>query len=130
MKLLMQSLKSGDTYFEEIPLPVAGKNFVLVESVCSLVSSGTEKMLVQFGKSNWIQKIAQQPEKFKQLVQKIQTDGLVNTFNAVAAKSQVVEPAGGIAGKQDVGAVINTKLRVGKVILIPYPCRKSAAGFI
>lgn len=94
MKLLMQSLKSGETFFEEIPIPVVGRNFVLVESLCSLVSPGTEKMLVQFGKSNWIQKIAQQPEKFKQLVQKIQTDGLVNTYKTVASKLDQAIPLG------------------------------------
>lgn len=94
MKLLMQSLKSGETFFEEIPQPIPGKNFVLVESVCSLVSPGTEKMLVQFGKANWIQKIAQQPEKFKQLVQKIQTDGLLNTYKAVEAKLDQAIPLG------------------------------------
>lgn len=94
MKLLMQSLKSGETFFEEIPKPVAGSNFVLVESVCSLVSPGTEKMLVQFGKANWIQKIAQQPEKFKQLILKIQTDGLLNTYKAVEAKLDQAIPLG------------------------------------
>ncbi|MBK8297350.1 MAG: bi-domain-containing oxidoreductase [Saprospiraceae bacterium] len=94
MKLLMQSLKSGETFFEEIPKPAAGKNFVLVESVCSLVSPGTERMLVHFGKSNWIQKIAQQPEKFKQVVQKIQTDGLLNTYKAVEAKLDQAIPLG------------------------------------
>jgi len=52
----------------------------------TLVSAGTERMLVEFGKAGWIAKARQQPEKVKQVLQKIRTDGLAATVDAVRSK--------------------------------------------
>ena len=47
MKQIIQSFKTGETILEEIPSPTIRKGSVLIETNYSLVSLGTEKMLVE-----------------------------------------------------------------------------------
>lgn len=86
MKQIIQSFKTGDTILEEVPAPQAGKGTVLIQTTRSLVSLGTERMLVEFGKSNLISKAKQQPDKVKQVLDKIKTEGLMPTLEAVFNK--------------------------------------------
>lgn len=86
MKQIIQSFKTGETILEEIPAPQIKKGAVLIQTTRSLVSLGTERMLVEFGKSNLIQKARQQPDKVKQVLDKIKTEGLVPTLEAVFNK--------------------------------------------
>lgn len=53
MKQILQNLKNGNTILEEVPAPVIRKGFVLIQTHRSLVSLGTEKMLVEFGKAGF-----------------------------------------------------------------------------
>lgn len=86
MKQIIQDLKSGETILENVPTPKVRSGHVLIKTHRSLVSLGTEKMLVTFGKSNYLQKARQQPEKVKQVIQKIKSDGLKPTLDAVFRK--------------------------------------------
>jgi predicted dehydrogenase/threonine dehydrogenase-like Zn-dependent dehydrogenase len=86
MKQIIQDLKNGETILEEVPTPMVKRGQVLIETKVSLVSLGTERMLVEFGKSNLFQKAKQQPDKVKEVVNKIKTDGLQPTINAVFNK--------------------------------------------
>jgi predicted dehydrogenase/threonine dehydrogenase-like Zn-dependent dehydrogenase len=86
MKQIIQDLKSGETILEEVPVPEVRRGAVLIKTHCSLVSLGTERMLVEFGKANFIDKARQQPEKVKQVLTKIKTDGLQPTMEAVFRK--------------------------------------------
>lgn len=86
MKQIIQDLKSGNTILEEVPVPQVRSGCVLIKTHCSLVSLGTERMLVEFGKAGWINKARQQPEKVRQVIQKIKTDGLKPTMDAVFRK--------------------------------------------
>jgi hypothetical protein len=83
MKQIIQNLKSGKTYLEDVPVPSPGRGQVLIRSSCSLVSLVTERMLVEFGKANLIQKARQQPDKVKQVLDKIRVDGLALILCAV-----------------------------------------------
>lgn len=94
MKQIIQDLKKGDTLLEEIPAPLVRKGHVLIKTHRSLVSLGTEKMLVEFGKGNLISKARQQPEKVKQVLDKIKTDGLMPTLEAVFNKLDEPLPLG------------------------------------
>ena len=94
MKQIIQSFKTGDTILEEIPAPYLRKGNVLIETTYSLVSLGTEKMLVEFGKSNLLSKARQQPEKVKQVLDKIKTEGLLPTLEAVFNKLEQPLPLG------------------------------------
>uniref|UniRef100_UPI0040485479 bi-domain-containing oxidoreductase n=1 Tax=Algoriphagus sp. TaxID=1872435 RepID=UPI0040485479 len=86
MKQIIQDLKSGETILEEIPAPEVRAGHILIETTRTLVSLGTERMLVEFGKSNLIQKAKQQPDKVKEVINKVKTDGLKPTISAVLNK--------------------------------------------
>lgn len=86
MKQIIQDLQSGETILEEVPVPQVKRGAVLIKTHRSLVSLGTERMLVEFGKANFLDKARQQPEKVKQVLEKIKTDGLQPTLEAVFRK--------------------------------------------
>ena len=86
MKQIIQSFKTGETILEEVPAPQVASGTVLIQTTRSLVSLGTERMLVEFGKSNLISKARQQPDKVKQVLDKIKTEGLIPTLEAVFNK--------------------------------------------
>lgn len=86
MKQIIQDLKTGKTILEEVPVPLVKAGCVLIQTTRSLVSLGTERMLVEFGKANLISKARQQPDKVKQVLDKIKTDGLMPTLEAVFTK--------------------------------------------
>lgn len=86
MKQIIQDLKTGSTVLEEVPVPHVKFGCVLIHTTRTLVSLGTERMLVEFGKANLIDKARQQPDKVKQVLDKIKTDGLQPTLEAVFSK--------------------------------------------
>jgi predicted dehydrogenase/threonine dehydrogenase-like Zn-dependent dehydrogenase len=94
MLQIIQDLKKGDTILEEIPAPLVRRGQVLIKTHRSLVSLGTERMLVEFGKGNLISKAKQQPEKVKQVLDKIKTEGLLPTLEAVFNKLDEPLPLG------------------------------------
>ncbi|NEQ64603.1 MAG: Gfo/Idh/MocA family oxidoreductase [Symploca sp. SIO2D2] len=94
MKQLLQSLSNGDTEIVNIPYPQVKPKHLLIQSCASLVSAGTERMLVEFGQANWIDKARQQPDKVKMVLDKIKTDGLLPTLDAVQSKLDQPLPMG------------------------------------
>jgi predicted dehydrogenase/threonine dehydrogenase-like Zn-dependent dehydrogenase len=94
MKQIIQDLKSGKTILENIPAPEIKHGHVLIQTKNTLVSLGTEKMLVNFGKASYIDKARQQPEKVKQVLNKIKTDGLRPTLETVFRKLNEPLPLG------------------------------------
>ena len=94
MKQIIQDLRTGKTMLENIPVPQIKEGHVLIQTKNSLVSLGTEKMLVNFGKASYIDKARQQPEKVKQVLNKIKTDGLQPTIEAVFRKLNEPLPLG------------------------------------
>ncbi|NQV77619.1 MAG: Gfo/Idh/MocA family oxidoreductase [Lutibacter sp.] len=94
MKQIIQNLRTGKTILEELPVPVVKYGHVLIKTHRSLISLGTEKMLVEFGKSSLIKKARSQPEKVKQVLDKIKTEGLLPTLEAVFKKLDEPLPLG------------------------------------
>tara|TARA_Y100001958_G_scaffold152612_1_gene139010 strand:+ start:21421 stop:23544 length:2124 start_codon:yes stop_codon:yes gene_type:complete len=86
MKQIIQNLKNGVTSLIDTPIPECSKNNLLIKSEVSLVSLGTEKMLKDFGKSSYLSKAKNQPDKVRQVLSKLKTDGFFETFNAVNNK--------------------------------------------
>ena len=86
MKQILQSFNTGETILEDLPVPNIRYGSVLIQTSHSLVSLGTERMLVEFGKASLIEKARQQPEKVIQVLDKIKTDGLLPTMEAVFNK--------------------------------------------
>jgi predicted dehydrogenase/threonine dehydrogenase-like Zn-dependent dehydrogenase len=86
MKQILQSLKTGATEVVDIPCPSVKSRQLLIRATCSLISAGTERMLIDFGKANPIEKARQQPDKVRMVLDKIKTDGLLPTIDAVRGK--------------------------------------------
>ncbi|MDN5621914.1 MAG: bi-domain-containing oxidoreductase [Acinetobacter sp.] len=90
MKQILQDMTNGGTTVTEAPVPQSSKGHLLISTTTSLISAGTERMLVGFGKASLIDKARQQPEKVKMVLEKVQTDGLLTTYDAV--KSKLAQP--------------------------------------
>ena len=108
MRQILQSLRTGETRVADVPAPAAQKRHVLIRTSRTLVSAGTERMLVEFGNAGWIDKARQQPDKVRQVLNKIGTDGLVPTIEAVFNKLDQPLPL----GYSNVGVALETGIGV------------------
>ena len=104
MKQILQSFKTGQTELAEVPAPVVSKGKLLIRTTNSLVSLGTERMLVEFGKSSLVSKAYQSPERVKMVIDKIKSDGLLPTLETVFNKLEQPLPL----GYCNVGIVLET----------------------
>jgi predicted dehydrogenase/threonine dehydrogenase-like Zn-dependent dehydrogenase len=86
MLQVVQSLGTGTTEVLEVPDPTSRPGALLIATAASLVSAGTERMLVEFGRSNLLEKARQQPEKVRMVLDRMRTDGLLTTVDAVRSK--------------------------------------------
>ncbi len=102
MKQLIQSLKDGKVDLFEAPTPNLKNGHILISTSCSAISSGTEKMLLDFGRSNLLKKALSQPDKVSEALNKVNTDGLLSTASAI--KSKLNSPIA--LGYSNVGTVI------------------------
>ena len=94
MLQIIEKLSNGSVELIDIPIPNVRDNEVLIKTTVSLVSKGTEKMLIDFGKASLIKKALQQPEKVKEVISKVKTDGLSSTIKAVKNKLENPIPLG------------------------------------
>lgn len=86
MKQVVQDLRSGATAVLQVPTPAVGRGQLLVRSTNSLISAGTERMLVEFGRGGWLEKARQQPDKVRMVLNKVRSDGLLATLESVRRK--------------------------------------------
>ncbi len=86
MRQVSFSFRTGDVELVELPYPAVIANQVVIGTTASLMSAGTERMLLSFGRAGWIEKIRQQPDRFRDVLDKIRSDGLPSTLEAVRAK--------------------------------------------
>ncbi|NLX94900.1 MAG: Gfo/Idh/MocA family oxidoreductase [Rhodopirellula sp.] len=102
MRQILQHLRTGRMELAELPCPAVGRGSLLIQTSRSLISAGTERMLVEFSKGNLLQKARAQPDKVKQVLEKIQSEGLAPTLEAVFKKLDEPLPL----GYSNVGEVI------------------------
>jgi predicted dehydrogenase/threonine dehydrogenase-like Zn-dependent dehydrogenase len=108
MKQILQNLKTGETLLAEVPSPRVKAGHLKIKTNVSLISAGTEGMLVGFGKSGYLDKARQQPEKVAQVINKISTDGLLATVDTVMTRLDEPQPL----GYSNVGVVIEVGVGV------------------
>ena len=94
MKQILQNLSDGETSLVDIPCPKNIKSNILIATSKTVVSAGTERMLLEFGKASYINKARQQPDKVKMVLNKILTDGLMSTVDSVRSKLDQPLPLG------------------------------------
>ncbi|WP_025762667.1 bi-domain-containing oxidoreductase [Dyadobacter tibetensis] len=102
MKQLTQNLRTGKTSLMEVSKPRVSPGQVLIQTTCSLVSVGTERKLVAFGRANWLHRALMQPERFGEVIKKIKMHGLRPTWANV--KHRLDEPLG--LGYSQAGVVV------------------------
>ena len=94
MKQILQSLRTGVTEVAEVPKPAVSRGSLLIRTSRTLISAGTERMLVEFGKANLLGKARQQPDKVRMVLDKVRTDGFASTLEAMHNKLDQPLPLG------------------------------------
>jgi predicted dehydrogenase/threonine dehydrogenase-like Zn-dependent dehydrogenase len=140
VKQILQSLKSGATEVADVPCPSVRPGQLLIRTTRTLVSVGTERMLVEFGKAGWIAKARQQPDKVRMVNEKRKTDGLIATFESVMNKldqplplgycnvGRIMEVGGGVKGFQPGDRVVSNGKHAEAVSVPMNLCAKVPDG--
>lgn len=103
MKIVLNNIQNGQIFVEEVPSPLPKDGHVLIQTIATLISTGTERMMIDFGKGNYLHKALSQPDKVKEVMTKASNDGIVATYDAV--KTKLAEPLA--LGYCNVGTVLN-----------------------
>ncbi len=82
MKQLLQNMRDGKTLVSDVPVPTPLTGQALVKVSASLVSAGTERMLVEFAEKSLIGKARSRPDLFRQVLDKMKRDGVLATLQA------------------------------------------------
>lgn len=82
MKQLLQNLRTGETSVAEVPMPIPRPGTVLIKTSASLVSVGTERMVVEFAEKNLVGKARSRPDLVRQVLDKARREGLLTTVDA------------------------------------------------
>ena len=85
-KVVLKELSDGAPRLAEVPAPGARSSGVVIATHASVVSAGTERMLVDFGRASLLGKARSQPQRMAEVIDKARTDGIATTVNAVRSK--------------------------------------------
>lgn len=117
MKQLFLSVSDGSMSVVETPAPTVKENTVIVETLYSVVSAGTERSLASFGGKNLIQKAMERPDQVKKVTEKMSTDGILTTVESAFGRLKDPMPMGYTAvGKITAVGRGVTGLEVGDVV--------------
>ena len=86
MKQLLQNMKTGQAVVAEVPVPTPGDGMALIRTANSLVSAGTERMLVSFAKQGLLGKARSRPDLIREVLNKARREGLLTTIEAALNK--------------------------------------------
>lgn len=94
MKQVLQNRKTGRPFVGEVPVPALQKGRVLVRTVASLISAGTERAAVELVSKGLVQEARQRPDLVKAVVAKVKSQGILNTFASVRDKMAASQTLG------------------------------------
>ncbi|MBR6040486.1 MAG: bi-domain-containing oxidoreductase [Clostridia bacterium] len=117
MKQLFLSVNSGEMTVVETPAPTVKDHTVIVETLYSVVSAGTERSLASFGGKNLLQKAMERPDQVKKVTEKMSTDGILTTIEGAFGRLKDPMPMGytAVGRITDVGRGV-TDFRVGDIV--------------
>lgn len=82
MKQLLQNIKNGKAEVVDVPVPMLKQGHILVRNYASVVSSGTERMVVEFAEKNLVMKAKSRPDLVKQVIEKSKREGVIPTIQS------------------------------------------------
>ena len=94
MKQVLQNRKTGKPFVGDVPVPALLRGRVLVRTVASLISAGTERASVEMVSKGLLQEARQRPDLVKAVVAKVKSEGLLNTFASVRDKMAASQSLG------------------------------------
>ena len=117
MKQLFLMVNDGSVKLIETPAPTVKENFVLVETLYSAVSAGTERMLTSFGSKTLVRKALERPEQIVKVIEKMSTDGVLTTVDSAFTRLKEPMPMGysGVGKVVEVGRGV-TDISVGDIV--------------
>jgi len=120
MKQVVQSARTGKLAVRDVPVPKAAAGELLVRTRTSLISAGTERMVVDFAKKSLASKAKARPDLVQKVMNKMRTDGLKATFKAVMSRLDEPLPLGYSAAGVvvDVGPGLEGAYRVGDRVAV------------
>ena len=86
MKQVLQPIDSGATRIVEIPAPICGPREVLIANEASLISAGTEKMIIDLARMSLLAKARERPDQVRRVLQKLSQEGVRDTIQQVRSK--------------------------------------------
>ena len=120
MKQVIQNARGGKLSLKSVPAPRVQRNAVLVRTLASLISAGTERQMVGFAQSNLVSKARSRPDLVRKVLDKVQRDGAMATLKSVMARLDEPLPLGYSAAGTviEVGAGLEGKFNVGQLVAI------------
>jgi predicted dehydrogenase/threonine dehydrogenase-like Zn-dependent dehydrogenase len=86
MKQIIQNFRSGELKVDEVPETICRNGGILVSNVASLISAGTEKMVIDLAQKSLVGKARERPDLVRQVINKLRRDGLMSTIQTVKAR--------------------------------------------
>ncbi|NQV46651.1 MAG: Gfo/Idh/MocA family oxidoreductase [Rhodospirillaceae bacterium] len=116
MKQVIQSARTGKLALRAVPEPTVKSGHILVRTHASLISAGTERMVIEFARKSLAGKARARPELVKKVLGKAKRDGIAATFRAVMARLDEPLPLGYSAAGEviAVGEGLEGVFRVGQ----------------
>jgi len=94
MKQIIQNFKTGKISLKELPSPALQGGGILVKTVNSLISIGTEKLMLDLARKNIVAKAIDRPDQAKQVIEKVRKEGLKTTYQKVLNRLEEPKPLG------------------------------------
>ena len=120
MKQVIQSARTGKLALKEVPAPKVRGGCLLVRTQASLISAGTERMVIDFARKSLAGKAKERPDLVRKVLDKARRDGLAATLKAVMARLDEPLPLGySAAGTvMAVGAGLEGSFQVGQRVAL------------
>ncbi len=118
MKQVVQNARGGKLRIKTVPDPGVQPNTLLVRTLCSLISAGTERQMVGFAQSNIVAKAKARPDLVKKVLDKVGRDGAIATLKSVVARLDEPLPLGYSAAGvvAEVGPGLEGQYTIGQIV--------------
>jgi predicted dehydrogenase/threonine dehydrogenase-like Zn-dependent dehydrogenase len=94
VKQVIQHLRSGRLELVDVPEPVCRSGGIVVRNTASVISAGTEKMVIDFAGKSLLGKAKDRPDLVKQVLDKVKKDGIGSTMQTVLSRLDQPIPLG------------------------------------